>query len=185
MSATAALAFVMATWLAIGTVTGKAMSRRGHDGFTWLVLGAILGPLVVPLALSTQRRTDPTTGAAAQAWPPETGRRPPHGRRTPGVAAAWLLRWVDRIHSARVSLIAARYRSLAVVPEPASGSATHPGAKRGSYGRSCASALRVYRAAATFPPAGLNGRRAAQARRPGGRICLASASRPGGGRDER
>lgn len=41
------------------------------------------------------------------------------------------------------------------------------------------------RAVATFPPAGLNGRRAAQVRRSGGRICLASASRPGGGREER
>jgi hypothetical protein len=46
-------------------------------------------------------------------------------------------------------------------------------------------AMSVNRAAATFPPAGLNGRRAAQVRRPGGRICLASASRPGGGREER
>ena len=60
MSATTALAIVMVAWLAIGVVTGTAMGRRGHDGFTWLLLGATLGPLVVPLALSTHRRTRPT-----------------------------------------------------------------------------------------------------------------------------
>ncbi len=184
MSATAALAFVMATWLAIGVVTGMAMGRRDHDGFTWLLLGATLGPLVVPLALSTRRRTGPTTGVAARAWPPEPVRDPPQGRRTPRVAAAWLLRWIAQIHSARVSLIAERYRSLAVVSDQASRSATSPGANRGPSGRRCASAMEVYRAAATFPLAGVNGWRAAQVRRPGGRICLASASRPGGGRED-
>jgi hypothetical protein len=185
MSATTALATVMVAWLAIGIVTGTTMGRRGHDGFTWLLLGATLGPLVVPLALSTWHRTGPTTGVAARAWPPEPGRRPPHGRRTPRVAAAWILRWIAQIHSARVSLIAARYRSLAVVSDLAGRSATCPDANRSSSGRRCASAMSVYQAAATFPPAGLNGRRAVQVRRPGGRICLASASRPGGGREER
>ena len=60
MSATTALAIVMVAWLACGVVTGTAMGRRGHDAFTWLLLGATLGPLVVPLALSTHRRTGPT-----------------------------------------------------------------------------------------------------------------------------
>jgi hypothetical protein len=184
MSATTALALVMAAWVAIGVVTGRAMSRRGHDGFTWLVLGASLGPLVVPLALSTWRHTGPTTGAAAGTRR-EPGRRPPDGRPSPRVAAAWLLRWIAQIQSARVSLIAARYRSLAVVADPASRSAAYRGARRSSSARGCASAMRVYRAVATFPPAGLNGRRAAQLRRPGGRICLATASERGGGREER
>ena len=183
MSATAALAFVMAAWLAIGVVTGRAMSRRGFDGFTWLLLGASLGPLVVPLALSSWRHTGPTTGAAAGTRR-EPGRRPPDGRQAPRVAAAWLLRWIAQIHSARVSLIAERYRSRAVVSDQASRSATSPGANRGPSGRRCASAIEVYRAAATFPLAGVNGWRAAQVRRPGGRICLASASRPGGGRED-
>jgi hypothetical protein len=69
MSATTALAIVMVAWLAIGVVTGIAMGRRGHDGFTWLVLGATLGPLVVPLALSTHRRTGPSLRPVAQGWP--------------------------------------------------------------------------------------------------------------------
>jgi hypothetical protein len=184
MSATAALAFVMATWVAIGLVSGRAMSRRGHDGFTWLVLGASLGPLVVPLALSTWRHTGPTTGAATGTRR-EPGRRPLHGRPSPRVAAAWLLRWIAQIHSARVSLIAARYRSLALVADPTSRSATYPGAKRSSSARGCASAMSVYRAVATLSPAGLNGPRAAQVRRRGGRICLAAASKRGGGREER
>lgn len=47
------------------------------------------------------------------------------------------------------------------------------------------SAMSVYRAVAKLPPAGLNGRRSAQVRHLGGRICLASPSGPGGGREER
>jgi hypothetical protein len=69
MSATTALALVMAAWLAIGVVSGITMGRRGHDGFTWMLLGATLGPLVIPLALSTQRRTGPTTPPAARGQP--------------------------------------------------------------------------------------------------------------------
>lgn len=83
MSATTALAIVMVAWLACGVVTGTAMGRRGHDAFTWLLLGATLGPLVVPLALSTHRRTGPTqrpvTGGRPQEPPPlaaaDSGRR--------------------------------------------------------------------------------------------------------------
>ena len=76
MSATAALAVVMAAWLAIGVVTGRAMGRRGHDGFTWMILGATLGPLVVALALSAWRRAGPSTRPAAggrRAWPRSPG----------------------------------------------------------------------------------------------------------------
>jgi hypothetical protein len=78
MSATTALAVVMAAWLAIGVVTAIAMDRRGHDAFTWMLLGAILGPLVVPLALSAQRRTGATTRPAGGGRAQESGR---HARR--------------------------------------------------------------------------------------------------------
>ena len=71
MSATTALAIVMVAWLAIGVVTGIAMGRRGHDAFTWLLLGATLGPLVVPLALSTHRRTGPTARPVTRGRPQE------------------------------------------------------------------------------------------------------------------
>jgi hypothetical protein len=184
MSATRALALVMLAWLAIGVMTGVAMGRRGHDRFTWTVLGATLGPLVVPLAMSTQRRTGPTVGPAGRAWPPESSRDPGHGRRSPRVAAAWLLRWIDRIHSARVSLVAERYRSLAMDSDRGPRSTPNPSSMWRFSGRSCPSAMEVYRAVATFPPADLNGRRAAQVRRPGGGICLTGARRQGGGREE-
>lgn len=183
MSATRALALVMLAWLAIGVMTGIAMGRRGNDRFTWTVLGATLGPLAVPLALSTQRRTGPTVGPAARAWPPESSRDPGPGR-SPRVAAAWLLGWIDRIHSARVRLVAERYRSLAVMSDRGPRSAPNPSSMWRLAGRSCTSAIEIYRAVATFPPAGLNGRRAAQVRRPGGGMCLAGARRQGGGREE-
>jgi hypothetical protein len=69
MSATTALAIVMVAWLAIGVVTGTTMGRRGHDAFTWMLLGATLGPLVVPLALSTHRRTGPPPRPVTRVWP--------------------------------------------------------------------------------------------------------------------
>jgi hypothetical protein len=55
VSATTAMAIVMLTWLMIGLVTGSIMGRGGHDRFTWWLLGAALGPLVLPLALAVWR----------------------------------------------------------------------------------------------------------------------------------
>lgn len=183
MSATRALALIMLAWLAIGVMTGIAIGRRGHDRFTWTALGATLGPLAVPLALSTQRRTGPTAGPAARTWPPESSRDPGYGRSA-RVAAAWLLGWIDRIHSARVSRVAERYRSLATDPDRGPRSAANPSSIWRLSGRSCPSAMESFRAVATFPPAGLNDRRAAQIPRPGGGMCLADARRQGGGREE-
>jgi hypothetical protein len=183
MSATRALALAMLAWLAIGVLTGIAMGRRGHDRFTWTILGATLGPLALPLAVSTQRRTGATVGPPAQAWPPASRRDSGPGR-SPRVAAAWLLGWIDRIHSARVGLVAERYRSLAVMSDRGPRSAPNPSSMWRLAGRSCPSAMEVYRAVTTFPSAGLKGRRAAQVRRPGGGICLAGARRQGGGREE-
>src|SRR5688572_10122278 len=34
------------------------MGRRGHDGFSWLVLGALLGPLSIVLAVSAWRHDE-------------------------------------------------------------------------------------------------------------------------------
>jgi hypothetical protein len=52
VSATTALAIVMASWLAIGVVTGSIMGWGGHDWFTWWLLGVVLGRLVIPLAVA-------------------------------------------------------------------------------------------------------------------------------------
>jgi hypothetical protein len=182
MSATRALALVMLAWLAIGVMTGIAMGRRGHDRFTWTVLGATLGPLAVPLALSTQRRTGPTVGPAARAWPPESSRDPGHGRSPPG--GGGLALGLDRSHPQRSG-------------EPGRRTLLQP---RGDVRpRASFSAEPKLDVEVVWPqlylghgdlsggynvPAGLNGRRAAQVRRPGGGICLAGARRQGGGREE-
>ena len=53
---TAALAVVIAVWLVTGLLTGVAMGRRGHSWFGWTVIGCVLGPLVIPVALSSVGR---------------------------------------------------------------------------------------------------------------------------------
>lgn len=53
---------VAAAWLAIGLVLSIVMGRRGHNSLGWLVLGALLGPLSVLLAVDAKRhdeRLDP------------------------------------------------------------------------------------------------------------------------------
>jgi nucleotide-binding universal stress UspA family protein len=40
----------LAAWLAIGMTLAVVMGRRGHGAFQWLLLGAVLGPLALPLA---------------------------------------------------------------------------------------------------------------------------------------
>lgn len=51
-----ALLVVIAIWLVTGLVTGVAMGRRGHSWFGWTVIGCVLGPLVIPVALSSAGR---------------------------------------------------------------------------------------------------------------------------------
>jgi nucleotide-binding universal stress UspA family protein len=64
MSATSALLVIVAVWLALGLAAALAMGRRGHDPFTWLLVGALLGPIGAVLAVlrlrdsGTVRRLD-------------------------------------------------------------------------------------------------------------------------------
>jgi nucleotide-binding universal stress UspA family protein len=52
----AALFFVVAIgWLAIGLALSLIMGRRGHDAFSWLVLGGLFGPLGFVLAVDAWR----------------------------------------------------------------------------------------------------------------------------------
>jgi nucleotide-binding universal stress UspA family protein len=60
MSATELLFIVMLVWVTIGVAAGIVMGRRGHSWFTWAALGAVLGPLVIPLALDNIRREPDT-----------------------------------------------------------------------------------------------------------------------------
>jgi nucleotide-binding universal stress UspA family protein len=49
------LMFLAATWFAVGVAVSVAMGRRGHNSFGWFVLGSVLGPLAVVLALDARR----------------------------------------------------------------------------------------------------------------------------------
>jgi hypothetical protein len=50
-------------WGVIGLITSYVMGRRGHNPFGWLFLGAVFGPLVVPLAIGAARRARMTSQA--------------------------------------------------------------------------------------------------------------------------
>lgn len=56
MTPTGALALFAATWIAIGFGTAYYMARRGHDLFTWWYMGAVLGPIAIPMAVTKSRQ---------------------------------------------------------------------------------------------------------------------------------
>jgi nucleotide-binding universal stress UspA family protein len=93
MSATPALLAVAAIWLSTGLLLGLAMGRHGYDPFAWWLLGTVLGPLAIPVALS------------AAHWPQDTPRVVQEG-----VAAAGpvdLLVGIDGSPQAAAALLAA------------------------------------------------------------------------------
>jgi len=52
------VAFAMLVgWLLVGLSLSLLIGRRGYDGFSWLVLGALLGPLAIVLAIETGLRS--------------------------------------------------------------------------------------------------------------------------------
>lgn len=40
----------LAVWLTIGITLAVLMGRRGHSPFEWFLIGAVLGPIALPLA---------------------------------------------------------------------------------------------------------------------------------------
>lgn len=52
-----------AGWLAVGLVAVAVMRHRGHDTFAWAVLFLFLGPLALPLAVSSDRHPPPQPDA--------------------------------------------------------------------------------------------------------------------------
>jgi hypothetical protein len=56
MSATTALGALAAVWVGVALLLALVMGRHGHDPFAWWLLGTLLGPLALPLAVSAQRR---------------------------------------------------------------------------------------------------------------------------------
>jgi nucleotide-binding universal stress UspA family protein len=51
MSQLTVVAVIAAVWLAIGLVLWLTMGRRGHDGLSWLLIGTLMGPVGILLAL--------------------------------------------------------------------------------------------------------------------------------------
>jgi nucleotide-binding universal stress UspA family protein len=46
---------ILVAWLAIGAISVAVMHRRGHDTFAWAVPFLFLGPLALPVAISSDR----------------------------------------------------------------------------------------------------------------------------------
>jgi nucleotide-binding universal stress UspA family protein len=85
VSATTILLVIVCLWLLVGILASFVMARRGHDPWSWGVLGALLGPLVVPVALATTRR-DTSTATAVQGT---------HHRGIPGGGPVYVLVGID------------------------------------------------------------------------------------------
>ena len=66
MSATSALVVLIVSWVVIGVAAAIVMGRRGHAPYSWALIGAVLGPLVVPLMISAARREDTSSAAASR-----------------------------------------------------------------------------------------------------------------------
>jgi nucleotide-binding universal stress UspA family protein len=68
MSFTGFALVVVIAWFAIGLGTSYLMARRGHDAFSWWLVGTALGPLavghVLDRILRERDRTDRSSGAA-------------------------------------------------------------------------------------------------------------------------
>jgi nucleotide-binding universal stress UspA family protein len=59
-----AVVLVIVAWVAVGAITGLVEARHGHWSKSW-VLGAVLGPFAVPLAIHTHRREPRVTRTLA------------------------------------------------------------------------------------------------------------------------
>lgn len=54
MSDSEVLSAAEAAWPAIGVTLSFVLGWRGHSGFSWFVLGTLLGPLAIALAISSE-----------------------------------------------------------------------------------------------------------------------------------
>jgi len=52
------LVAVSTVWLVIGLTLSLVMGRRGHNSFGWLVVGTLLGPLAIILAVEARRHDE-------------------------------------------------------------------------------------------------------------------------------
>ena len=49
------LVVIALAWLAIGLALSLLMGRRGHDSFSWLIVGTVMGPMAAVMALDSWR----------------------------------------------------------------------------------------------------------------------------------
>jgi len=68
MSASAVLLGMFLTWSVIGIASAVVMGRRGHAPFSWFFLGAVFGPLVIPLAFARARQAGSVPSVGAGPW---------------------------------------------------------------------------------------------------------------------
>lgn len=55
---------IVVAWVAMGAIAVAVMGRRGHDTFAWTVMFLFLGPLALPLAVTSDRhRPSPPVAA--------------------------------------------------------------------------------------------------------------------------
>ena len=66
---TTLLLVALAAWLAIGLGLSFVLGRRGHDPFSWFVLGALLGPVAVAFAFYAWRHEEPRESEVIAASP--------------------------------------------------------------------------------------------------------------------
>lgn len=67
------LLVVGVVWVTIGITASVLMGRRGHDAFGWLVIGIVLGPVAIPLAVRSIRDERTAVAREVQAAGPGTG----------------------------------------------------------------------------------------------------------------
>ena len=77
MSDSFIVAAIGVCWLAIGLVLAIAMGRRGHNSFGWLVVGMIMGPLGIVLAIDARRHDEQLRPAPLAPHRPSVSRRGP------------------------------------------------------------------------------------------------------------
>ena len=73
MGASSSLFVIASVWVAIGIVTAVVMARRGFSAWTWLVVGVVLGPLVVPIAIAAAHERRPVLFRRLTEGVPGTG----------------------------------------------------------------------------------------------------------------
>lgn len=64
---------IVAGWVSIGTALALILGRRGHDRFSWFVLGSMLGPFAVVLAVDALRHEHEVPPVVVAAAVPAAG----------------------------------------------------------------------------------------------------------------